>query len=64
MVANYQEWELAQRISPASAEAFYAEMAWNTAIEAAAAICDEQAKEPECPERATYCAEAIRGMKA
>jgi hypothetical protein len=28
--------------------------------EACAAICDEQAKEPECPERAQYCADAIR----
>ena len=26
-------------------------------------VCDEQAKEPECPERATYCAEAIRALK-
>lgn len=28
-----------------------------------ARICDEQAKEPECPERAQYCAAAIRGTK-
>lgn len=28
--------------------------------EACAKICDEQAKEPECPERAQYCAELIR----
>ena len=30
--------------------------------ERCAAICDVQAAEPECPERAAYCAEAIRGV--
>ena len=28
--------------------------------EACEKICDEQAKEPECPERAEYCADEIR----
>ena len=28
--------------------------------EACAALCDEQATAPECPERAAYCAAAIR----
>lgn len=28
--------------------------------EACAKVCDEQAGEPECPERAKYCADAIR----
>jgi len=28
--------------------------------EACANVCDEQALEPECPERAKYCADAIR----
>ncbi len=28
--------------------------------ESCARICDLQTKEPECPERAAYCAEAIR----
>lgn len=44
--------------------------AWRTwqaataaALERAALVCDEQAKEPECPEHATYCAEAIRALK-
>lgn len=32
-------------------------------LEAAAVECDRQAQEPECPERAQYCAEAIRAMK-
>lgn len=32
--------------------------------EACAKVCDEQAKEPECPERAAYCAEAIRDINA
>jgi len=37
--------------------------ATDAALERAAEVCDEQAKEPECPERATYCAEAIRALK-
>lgn len=28
-----------------------------------AKVCDEQQKEGECPERATYCADAIRALK-
>lgn len=28
--------------------------------EACAQVCDQQAGEPECPERAAYCADAIR----
>jgi len=28
--------------------------------EAGAKVCEEQASEPECPERAQYCADAIR----
>lgn len=28
--------------------------------EECAKVCDQQAHEPECPERATYCADAIR----
>lgn len=32
------------------------------ALEQAAKICEEQAKEGECPERAVYCAEAIRSL--
>ena len=35
----------------------------DSALERAALVCDEQAKEPECPERATYCADAIRALK-
>ena len=35
----------------------------NLILEAAALKCDEQQLEPECPERASYCAEAIRSMK-
>lgn len=30
--------------------------------EEAAKVCDAQALEPECPERAAYCAEAIRAL--
>jgi len=33
------------------------------AFEAAAKVCDEQASLPECPERANYCADAIRALK-
>lgn len=32
------------------------------ALEEAAKVCDEQALEPECPERAEYCAQAIRAL--
>lgn len=32
------------------------------AVEACARVCEEQAKEPECPERAAYCAAAIRAL--
>ena len=35
----------------------------NLILEAAALKCDVQQLEPECPERASYCAEAIRSMK-
>lgn len=35
----------------------------NDTLEVAALICDEQANEPECQERATYCADAIRAKK-
>ena len=38
-------------------------LATAAALERAAEVCDEQAKEPECPERATYCADAIRALK-
>lgn len=30
---TYTEWEAAQNISPLSAEAFYAEKAWNAALD-------------------------------
>ena len=35
----------------------------NLILEAAALKCDVQQLEPECPERASYCAEVIRSMK-
>lgn len=31
-------------------------------IEEAAKVCDAQSSEPECPERAQYCADAIRAL--
>ena len=37
--------------------------ALNEALELAAKECDRQSTEPECPERAKYCAEAIRKLK-
>lgn len=33
-------------------------------LEEAAKTCDEQRSEPECLERATYCADAIRALKS
>ena len=47
---------------PKELEAFY-RAAQAEAFEQAAAVCDEQQLEPECPERASYCAEAIRALK-
>jgi len=38
------------------------EVAKRNALERAAKVCDEQALEPECPERAKYCADAIRAL--
>jgi hypothetical protein len=35
----------------------------NDVIEMCAKVCDEQMTEPECPERAQYCAAAIRQLK-
>lgn len=32
------------------------------ALELAAKVCEEQRNDPECPERATYCADAIRQL--
>lgn len=40
---------------------FYA-IARAEALEDAAKVCDEQQTEGECPERASYCAEAIRAL--
>lgn len=38
--------------------------AWQAAIQhardVAVKVCEEQAKKPECPERAIYCADAIK----
>lgn len=43
---------------------FWCWKAWQKATqierEACAKACEDQATEPECPERAMYCAEAIR----
>lgn len=35
----------------------------NQVIERCAKVCDEQSNEGECPERAEYCADAIRALK-
>jgi hypothetical protein len=50
---------LAAPALPAQAEQVEAVRA---AYEKAAQICDQQALEPECPERAEYCADAIRAL--
>ena len=41
-----------------------ARIGWNAAIEAAARVCDDQANEPECPERAIYCAIEVRALSS
>lgn len=38
-------------------------LAQAAAYERAAQVCDLMAAEPECPERAEYCADAIRALK-
>ena len=45
-----------------SVAALYA-VARAEALEDAAKVCDEQQTEGECPERASYCAGAIRALK-
>lgn len=54
--------EIANRLNHAGSELM--DLAVREAVrverEACAQICDEQANDPECPERAKYCAEAIR----
>ena len=37
---------------------------WDAAIEEAAKSAEAQAAEPECPERAQYCADAIRELSS
>lgn len=51
----YTDWDKWLRFARA---AFYAGVAHEN--DACAAVCDAQAEGPECPERARYCAEAIR----
>ena len=48
---------------PSQALADFAAKVRNEAYEKAAVFCDLQQDEPECPERASYCAEAIRNLK-
>lgn len=50
-------------ITPSQALADFAAKVRNEAYEKAAVFCDLQQDEPECPERASYCAEAIRNLK-
>lgn len=45
-------------------EAFLIMKAAEIQREQDALICEAQAKEPECPERAQYCADAIRHQEA
>ena len=49
--------------TPSQALADFAAKVRNEAYEKAAVLCDLQQDEPECPERASYCAEAIRNLK-
>ena len=49
--------------TPSQALADFAAKVRNEAYEKAAVFCDLQQDEPECPERASYCAEAIRNLK-
>lgn len=53
-VANYSEENIVERVKSFARAIIAAER------ERCAQVCDRQASEPECPERARYCAEAIR----
>jgi len=59
MARDWDEQEAASTIGAAQT----ADQVRDQALEEAASICDQQASEPECPERAIYCAEAIRALK-
>lgn len=41
-----------------------AKVGWDDALNEAALICDQQASEGECPERASYCADEIRALRS
>lgn len=57
-------WSRALRDSVAAGEMYtryrFAALVAAAEREECAKVCDQQAHEPECPERATYCAAAIR----
>ena len=63
---TFEEWlddnEVVSELEPAWISD--ARIVWYAATlverEACAKVCEDQANEPECPERARYCADAIR----
>ena len=58
-----EDRDRALSITLSQALAAFAAKVRNEAYEKAAVLCDLQQDEPECPERASYCAEAIRNLK-
>lgn len=63
-VKDFLNEAIAESAAPATAQADKFANVWNDALEEAALICDQQANEPECPERAAYCAGEIRALKS
>jgi hypothetical protein len=57
-------WHDHKRITAPSSTVSAPDEIRNQALEEAAVICDQQSKEPECPERAEYCADAIRALQS
>lgn len=56
---RFEEWKKTQDDGYLCARHVW-EAAQKLEREACALVCDVQAMEPECPERAKYCADSIR----
>ena len=56
-----KQYETIYSATTVDIEVFY-KAAQADAFEQAAKLCDAQQLEPECPERAAYCADAIRQL--
>ena len=60
---DFDEWAV-KEIGPLVVIPGWVRKAWDAAIEEAAKIAEAQMTEPECQERAQYCADAIRMLSS